>query len=566
MLVIAGRNRGYKMSDNNNTDGKTTINPRKLEPTKSGTRLVTIGTGIGVSQDGLDKLTCYTPILYHPETRESDIGLIQGGVQVGAVENGLAISFDAKYGYYLRRDTREIKGRNELSGRWERDVFSFGYHAWATALALVQQYTGQIIQPIQRSAGQEETALTIVVNELQSLEDRVMINLVDTFSRTFRLRDDRGYFRWIGLAQETDTGTKYPSTIMQIPNIIEGSKRIFLRANSVPFQPGTSAPVLPMAENLWHGFFCGVMHGFEEQSGYVPACAIRAANLASVFNGNYGTQLLLAAGARAGINPRLASRTGNGQYFWQKLAALALVQKFYTTYYNANIPNNTGEVKYIFSGTGLTKVLEQMINMYIESSMLAIKTAPSNTKEGIFFMPATNDYDASFKFGFVNNPTQEKDYMTLNISDLRSKLYWHYDPAPATVGPDGYIEVTEEMQTADKWRPLTIKPIHTLRERIVHLGAGFEQRTLEITDMMDQESWTPREMVESLLVGWTPAFSPKSIILRNAQTPSSFREYRGFELLNAADKTFKAIRNMGSPWDKPWLSEEEKDAQKNAKQ
>jgi hypothetical protein len=546
---------------------KGTLNvEKKLEPTKRGTRLISIGTGIRMSQDGLDGLSCYSPILYHPESGESDIGLIQGGVQVGAVENGLAITFDAPYGYYLRGDARSVQAPAELHGRWERDVFSFGFHAYQTALNLIREYTGQIIQPLDRDGTQgnaaTEKALTIVINELQSLEDRVMINLVDRYSRTFRLRDDRGYFRWIGLAQLTDTGRRYPSTIMQIPNVIEGTKRIFLRANSVPMQGGTSSPVLPMAENLWHGFFAGAIHRFEEEDKYIPGCAIRATNLASVFKGNFGIQTLLSSAAREGIYPRIASRSGNGEYFWQKLAALAMVQKFYATYYNATIPNNIGEVKYTFSGTGLTKVLEQMINMYIESSMLAIKTEQTNTKEGVFFMPASNEYDAQFDFAFSNNPQSESDYMMMNISDLRSKLYWRYDGTPAIVGDDGYIEVSEEMMREDKWRPLVIKPVHTLRERVQHLGAGFETRTLEISDTFNDEIWSPREMLESLLIGWAPAFQPKSIILRNAQTPSSFREYRGFEMLNTAEKDQLSIRKIGTPWERPWISSEEKTAQK----
>jgi hypothetical protein len=69
-------------------------------------------------------------------------------------------------------------------------------------------------------------------------------------------------------------------------------------------------------------------------------------------------------------------------------------------------------------------------------------------------------------------------------------------------------------------------------------------------------------MLESLLIGWAPAFQPKSIILRNAQTPSSFREYRGFEMLNTAEKDQLSIRKIGTPWERPWISSEEKTAQK----
>lgn len=538
------------MSENN---GQPNIKTKPVESTQRGTRLNVNGTGIRQSIEELESLTTFFPIFYHPEDGVCDVGLIQGGVQVGAVENGLAITYDAPFGHYLRRDQRTIlptdrQGKpQKRSGQWERDAFSYGYYAFLHALNMVKAYTDQIVTVRHQQPSETEKFLTIVVNEIQALEDRVMISLVDTFARSFRLRDDRSYFRNIGLAQVTDHGSVYPSTIMKIPNVIEGTRNVFLRAGTVPYQPGTSQPVLPMDVNIFHIWHDGVMHAFENQVKYEPACAIRSAMFHSTWKEKYGINTLLAGASRCGIFPRLGSQDNQGNFLWQKLAALAMVHKYYGTYYNASQPDVIGEMRYIFSGTGLTKVLEQLISMYIESSMLAVQTQATNTKTGVFFMPATNSMDASFCLAFFNDPKNvERDAMVMNISDLRSKLYWHYAEDTVRVADDGFIDVTEEQMHDDKWRSMTIVPIHTVREKKLFLGAGFERRTLEITDTYNDEKWDPSEMVETLTLGWKPRFSPKSVILRNTQTPSRLEELRGFELLRVNEE--KGAKSLKSPW------------------
>jgi len=417
-------------------------------------RLITEGMGIDLTFP-MEQMSTPLPIVFSPFDRTDDIALLQGGVQATAVENGLALNWIAPFGYWTE-ETR-IPSEQQLGRRIEREAFAYAYHVYNFVL-------NEVLKIEHRIAGVDGTKqLHIQLDELSGFMDRLNLLLQEKYARLFRLREESGYFRWIGSGSKINNVIKYPSTIMEIPAVIEGRKSLYLRAHTTPLVPGSNTPLIPIDSNIQPVITCGLLHGFENRDSYHERTAIRAALLHYVFKGDFETNKLVSAASRAGIFPRLGSRVaqgisdmGKGMYMWQRLLALGIASEYFKRNYIPSPIMNTGEVRFTFSGSGFTKVLEEIISTYVSSGMLGTGPAIQNKSGGLFFMPASNELETVHKFAFCRMPEKEIANTIIGITDLKTKQYinWHSDEV--RVSRDGMLNVTEMQQKEYGIRPVTI--------------------------------------------------------------------------------------------------------------
>jgi hypothetical protein len=493
-----------------------------------GMRLVTEGMGVDMTFPS-EQMSTPTPIIFSPFDKVDDIALLQGGISATAVENGLAIKFLAPFGYFVNDEN--FPPMEALRGRWERNAFYMAYHVYNAVLNRLSDPA--VKQRIAKVDGSKQ--LHIELGELAGLVDQINLYLQETFAKTYRLREERGYYRWIGLAAQKDGAERPPTTVMVIPSVIEGSKNIFLRANTVPFAPDSSTPMIPFDSNIHHAVISGLVHGVEGRQKYTARTAIRAAFLDYVFKGDLDLQKLIAATSRAGMFPRLGSECTLGDFMWKRVAALGIAYDFFKRNYIPTPASNIGEVRYIFSGSGFTKVLEDAILTYLSAGMLTPSDQTSLKSGGLFFLPSTNDPDASFRFSFCMNTDKEKYYTTIHVTDLKQRIYMKYHADPLNVSRDGMLNVSEDQQKEYGIRPVTIEPIHSVRQEVKYLGAGFENRSMIVKDRLDETGpWQPSELLRILTLGWAPAYTPSFIMLcRNSMGAAKLDEFRDFNMLTS---------------------------------
>jgi hypothetical protein len=525
------------MSTNKNGNGKNQDERLDLKPIQEqqevrGIRLVTEGMGIDTTFP-MGELSTPVPILFSPFDKIDDIGLLQGGVQATAVEDGLALKWNAPYGYWL--NDKQIPNKQRLKGRFERNAFYFAWHVYFSVLDYIRQRVNWKFAKVDT-----EQQLHIEFNEIADLKGQIDIALTEEYAKLFRLREESGYYRWIGLGYNENGGGTItpPFTVMEIPGVISGTRSVFLRAHSVPMMPGSNTPLIPLDANVQHAVISGLVHAFEDRTEWHASTALRAAMLHQVFKGDFEMTKLLSASSRAGMYPRLSSpvESGTGSKnagkMWQRLIALSIAWEFFKNHYLPSDTINTGEVRYIFSGTGFTNLLENIISHYVSSSMLNLRQPPSNSVSGLFFLPASNMDNLSYKFSFAMQPRLAKHKTLIAPTDLKSKMYLDYLPEPINVDRNGMLSVTEEMQKTYGMRPVTIEPIHSVRQEVRLRGAGFQDRRMVIKDKVDNSgTWSASEMIRTLTLGWQPAYQPETILLARRFLNARLDEYKHFELL-----------------------------------
>jgi hypothetical protein len=245
-------------------------------------------------------------------------------------------------------------------------------------------------------------------------------------------------------------------------------------------------------------------------------------------------ETLLAAAARAGIFPRLGSEiqfgTASSTPVYRLLAALAIAWDFFRTYYVEAVPRNEGEVSYLFSGSGVSKVLEEKVKRYVNSAFLHVKGGTEGG--GLTFFPASNAFGSNYRFDFVQSMDAEKqknDLTTISQADSpQHHVVW--DSNPVTISRDLILTVQEEDKMQYSWRPTLIDPSRTIRHYFRFVGAGLRTNEVIIKDRIDSgRVYQPSALFKSLLLGWAPAYNPSSILLTGLAEPSSLSKFFNFD-------------------------------------
>jgi hypothetical protein len=133
------------------------------------------------------------------------------------------------------------------------------------------------------------------------------------------------------------------------------------------------------------------------------------------------------------------------------------------------------------------------------------------------------------------NTDKEKYYTTIHVTDLKQRIYMKYHADPLNVSRDGMLNVSEDQQKEYGIRPVTIEPIHSVRQEVKYLGAGFENRSMIVKDRLDETGpWQPSELLRILTLGWAPAYTPSFIMLcRNSMGAAKLDEFRDFNMLTS---------------------------------
>lgn len=514
-------------------------------------RVITQGEGVKRKSEALKDVATFFPLFYSPLEKRDDVGLIQGSPQVGVIENGIGITFQTLFGYYIRDpEDRTIPSPQQLEGRYEKNANAYGYYAYKTALGRIRDYFKTNVIKIEKAIDSTESTIQILLNELQAKQDSITITLEEMYTRLDRLRDERGTHRCLGLSSLRDKKERQPCTTMIIPKLIQQggttASDVLFRGRPSPLQPGTKIPIMPEDEHIAHSIFEGIVQAFEDQSVYQMRTAIRAAEFYYIFKGDFGLERMMTAASRAGTFPRLGSLDMQGVFMWQRLAALSMTMNFFKNHYGITTPQNIGQMSYIFGGTGPSKTLENLINMYISSTMTPIQyETGTNTMSGLFFMPADNIEGSEYRMAFFGHTDNPAGYTRMDIVDLRDQLKYNMDPTPIEIDEDGDRIMTEEQQTSVKEFPVIIRPTHAVKQRKHLLPMGFQQQTMEITDIVDPQMWQPSELMRVMMVAWPFAYTPKSVIMRKTFSPCRLAEFKDFELIVADRATYAPGKVLG---------------------
>jgi len=502
-----------------------------------GIRQILLGQGEDLTPE-LAGMKTPCPLLYSPYDKTFDICLLQGSVGANVVEMGIGLEWQTLYGFRPAAKSIRDGWTNQLvanaaepAGGWERNAFKFANFIYYKAFDALNDFK---TYPTKLDSQEQ---INVQVDEAHILLDRIDLDLVK-YSRVFQLRENSGMYNTIALSTVNQKGEIPTTSLIKIKSVLEGSKDIVLRGHVVPYSPGTSDFITTYRDQCQQAIISGLLHGFEEQTSFSDRTSIRAAFMTYVFGANFTLERMLASAARVGMYPRLGSKTlGNGTtgiYVWRKLLALALAWEWFKRRYNPTWTENVGEAHYIFSGTGLGKVLEDFIAIYSRASMVNFRAEAANGKTGLFFFPSRNEGETAYRFGFVETPSSMDDVSvtTLQPTNVAGSVYAKYSSTPLQVGRDGILTISEEVQTEYMYHPILTAPAHSIRSVVEFMGAGLRHRTTVIKDDIDPSPpWRSSDVIKTLIQGWTPAYEPVAMIMRKVPNPTQLLEFDNFDVL-----------------------------------
>lgn len=501
---------------------------------------VTDGIYLEIGGRGIDTTPQFTgitsPVVLgynHSEYRFS-AALLQSGVSAITMPDGISVRWKALYGYHP--GMREIRMHGSDPQWWERNAFAFGYkiaqecYEMLASRPAVGQVKGVDRLNVPRPhevAG--ERIVEVVLEEVKAMRDRVIDRLENVYFHRGIIRETQGHYRWIGLS----TQHRKLTTPAKIPKMIGESLPLHLTASLVPLD-GTGRQITPYRDDIAQSVLSGILHGLEGRPKWSKTCSITAAMLQYCFGDRFDLETLLAAAARAGLFPRLGSTLRYGMAtetsVYRVLAALAIAWDFFRTYYVEAVPRNEGEVAYLFSGSGVSKVLEEKVKRYVNSAFLHVKGGAEGG--GLTFFPASNAFGSLYSFDFVQSMDAEQRKADLTMISQAESPQHHvvWDSNPVTISSDLILTVQEEEKMQYSWRPTLIEPSRSIRHYVRFVGAGLRTNEVIIKDRIDGgRSYQPSALFKSLILGWAPAYSPSSILLTGLAEPSSLEKFFNFD-------------------------------------
>jgi hypothetical protein len=468
----------------------------------------------------------------HAEYRFSP-ALLQSGVSAITMPDGIAVRWKAMYGYHPGERDLKMSFRDD---EWERNAFAFGYKIAQECYQMVKSRPGvgqtSGANRLNNPKGLEvagERIIEVVLEETKAMRDRVIDRLENRYFHRGIVREQQGHYRWIGLS----TQHRKLTTPARIPKMIGESLPLHLTSSLVPLD-GTGRQITPYRDDIAQAVLSGIVHGLQGRARWSKDCSITAAFLQYCFGDRFDMETLLAASARAGIFPRLGSEVQYGVAtsvsVYRILVAFAICWDFFRTYYVEAVPRNEGEVSYLFSGSGVSKVLEEKVKRYVNSSFLHVKGGAEGG--GLTFFPASNAPGSRYSFDYVRSmdAEQQKGHLTTISQSETPQHFVVWDSQPVLISRDLILTVQEEEKMQYTWRPVLIDPSRTIRHYVRFVGAGLRTNEVFVRDRIDTgRTYQPSALFKSLLLGWAPAYNPSSMLLTGLAEPSSLSKYFNFD-------------------------------------
>lgn len=490
-------------------------------------KLILEGKGVDETPS-VGQLATPLPIVYCGFDKTWEVALLQGWPGVGVTEGSVVLKWNTLYGYCREED----KYQYQQDQQWERTAFEMGYVVFNAVLKELEATPG--IQSIASENG--EKTLEINLEDILRLRDRIIGIIENKFVVTGRLTDRNGGYKWIGLGSHIGNNVQPPTTPIGIPNILEGGKPLTLTGSPTPYSLEGDSLIHTMDDKNSTAVWCGLIHGFEAQPAWMEKCAIRAAFLQYVLNGNADLDVLLAINSRAGLIPRLSSvdTRGNGPepYAWKRIVALGIAWHFFNMYYlNGEWRQPVGQVRFSYPGQQTGPVLEQKLLRYTQSPFITV-SEETKAMNGLFFFPSTNVPGTEYGFNFVR-------YMSPYVAGSRTSIiepidiaprYVKWENTPIPVDRLSIMSLTEEQQTGFKYQPVLIEPSRSVRTLVTYMGAGLRGRQMVIRDRLDKLPWEPSEVTRSMIIGWNPAYEPRSMVFHKLANSAMLDDYKDFEV------------------------------------
>lgn len=495
--------------------------------------------------------TTILPVVYCPLDKHGEVILLQGGVGVGIDINGMAIKWNTLFGFVsperLPGGVRwglpavpGMVGREEgpvaAFSTWEKEASNLAYmverdiEAGLMAMKNNPLYNRMDWAPKPDALG--DLHLEIDIENIDELRRDILLDLAH-YAKQGKLRQDSGYYSWIGLSSR-HSGRNYPlSTLMTLPDFVRNTRPLRLRSNVQPFSPDTEHAITPIDDGFAAAIYCGMIHAFEHQSFWNASSSIRAALFQSVFGNNLSLERILAAATRVNMFPRLCSSSttdGNGPtYFWTKLAALGLTWEWFQRSFPKDLPlykDNVGQVRFVVPAEGISPIMQDLVSTYPDASFTKIEgQSPASSVNGLFFYPAFNVPGAEHSFDYpqelyvhgreamVGMPLQKPVGRTPSIIWSGTVL---------AQNRDGSMDLTKEQQLGYIYNLVRFETIEQVRKRYEFQGAGLIMHKLIIRDRLAQggaetdRPYMPSSMLMMLCTGWGPRFTPRTILQSTA--------------------------------------------------
>jgi hypothetical protein len=209
---------------------------------------------------------------------------------------------------------------------------------------------------------------------------------------------------------------------------------------------------------------------------------------------------------------------------------------------NLNWGKPIGEVRYTWEGPGAADTLAARIKSYFKATVLPLKTDSDTVGDGPFFLPGTNIPGATYHFDFAEWVGTEKNKgMHIIPREYSSAIHLEWDPTPITI-KGGILERDQASTFEHKIRPIVLTGGKAMRYEYRWAGmSSLIERTMKIRTRLDTSKvYMPSEVTMSLLLGWSPAYTPSGIIMCRSQLPSRLEDFDDFEV-------FEGKTNMRMP-------------------
>lgn len=521
-------------------------------------RLQLKGEGQDLSPD-LTALTSPLVIGHIGWENTYDVALLQGGLDAMSDGTKAVIKWKSLYGYRrmapvnwkMSMDANDVDSKfspEKKLDQKERDAFVYAHDVYLMVHHLLWVETGLAGSKLLYHTGNN---MELKLDALESIKDRVFYTLDEIYARERRVRDTGGSYGWIGLKGNVN-GTEYrPESPMTIEKARGTEQNIILYGEVTPYEMSSDRAITTWSDGCGQAIIAGLLHGFEGQMNYEPACAIRAALLSYVFDGKFEVEKLMAALTRDSWYPRLGSSI-NSKYlpgvqtseesitYGVARAAISfgLAWMWFAEEYaqkggqqNLNWGKPLGEVRFTWEGPGAADTLAARIKNYFKATILPLKDSTLEASDGPFFLPGTNVPGASFTFDFANWVGTDKGGMHIMPREYSSAIHLEWSPEAALV-KRGILDRDQTTTFEHTIRPIVLEGGKSTRLEWKWAGmSSLIHRTLKIRDRVDpSRPYLPSEVVESLLLGWSPAYTPSGIIMSRSQMPSRLEGFENFEV------------------------------------
>jgi hypothetical protein len=485
----------------------------KTDQLPSNIRIDISGTG----EDRTPEITALKSpfmLLYNPFDKTAQVALAQGSVGCNVATDGMAINWASLYAYsWIENQPIKLQG-----GAYERNAFIYAYEATLRVMEMLKKAKerGQIDEVPSKSGYDPEKWVEVKMEQIEGIKDAVYANLEgqSNMVRTLELRENKGYYRVLGLKSMT----KPFASIMRIPKLIMGKNDVILYGSQIPYQPGSDAAITTKYDKQRCAVFAGIVHAMEHQGSYHESCAIRASRLQYTFGDMFTTPTVLTVASRAGFHPRLTSRiAGNGnELAWLSLIAGTMTYEWFKKRYIRDAPNPdpVGDVRYVWSGEGVTALLQNQISRYVQHQNVHFyDKEPATSASGLFFFPASNEPGSSYELDFMRSSAKKADHIEIRPY-VGPMNYLDYAPDPLTVQKDGNIILPKEQQLKFEFHPVNFEPVESVLENWKYIGAGLQARMTVIRDRKDtfKEAYQMSRLLNCLALAHSVPYDPQTLI------------------------------------------------------